>query len=231
MPIIRSILLVLPALLLAGCIDDKILPADLSEHDYRIAHPITAEVKGAVAVFDRPAEGEALSAYDRDRLTRLGGEASRRGAGPVEVVAGAKAGEEAQALAFGALLAERIKAGGADVVNVRVASGAGTPGDSVATVRVPVWDAVVPDCGTWDRGLNPDPANAPHSNWGCAVQRNKAMMLQNPADLVRAREPSGRDANRAADVLDKYGKGQATGSAQEQVKQGTTSTVGASSSK
>jgi pilus assembly protein CpaD len=53
-------------------------------------------------------------------------------------------------------------------------------------------------------------------------------MLQNPADLVRARDSSGRDANRAADVLLKYGKGQATSSEVEKQSSGSTSTVGSS---
>lgn len=55
-----------------------------------------------------------------------------------------------------------------------------------------------------------------------AVARNRAMMVQNPNDLVRARASSGRDANRSVDVLGKYGRGEATASASE--AQGNTST-------
>jgi hypothetical protein len=46
-----------------------------------------------------------------------------------------------------------------------------------------------------------------------AVERNRAMMIQNPNDLVRMRAPSGRDGNRSVDVLFKYGRGEATSSA------------------
>lgn len=59
-----------------------------------------------------------------------------------------------------------------------------------------------------------------------AVERNRAMMVQNPADLVRAREASGRDGNRATDVLGKYGRGEATGSAPEAMAAGSVSSVG-----
>jgi len=52
-----------------------------------------------------------------------------------------------------------------------------------------------------------------HAAQPSAVERNRAMMMQNPADLLRAREASGRDGNRAADVLARYGRGEATGSA------------------
>ena len=48
-----------------------------------------------------------------------------------------------------------------------------------------------------------------------AVERNRAMMVQNPADLYRARDASGRDGNRAVDVLAKYGRGEPTASSGE----------------
>lgn len=209
--------------LLGGC------AADLAEHDYRLAHPIVVEEKAAGALFARPAEGAPLSSADRDRLGRLAEESLRRGAGAIEITAGARPGEEAGAQAFAQTLADTLRAWGVAAVNVAVASGpdaALQPGQ--AQVRVPVWEAKAPECGTFDRGLNPDYANAPHSNWGCSLQRNRALMVQNPADLVRARETSGRDGARASTVLEKYGKGDATGSAKEALSAGSTSDVGSS---
>jgi len=213
-----AILLLLP--LLAAC------PADMSEHDYRISHPISAELQHATAIFDRPEEGAGLSAFDRDRLGRLAAESLRRGAGAVEVTIGTRPGEEAQSLDFAQVLASGLRQGGVAVVEITAVSDQTSPGIGVARVRVPVWSAVVPECGTFERGLNPDHTNAPHSNWGCSIQRNKAMMVQNPGDLIRARDSSGRDANRASDVLDKYDHGKATGSEAEVIKQGSTSSVG-----
>ncbi len=196
--------ILLPALLLAAC------AADLSEHDYRISHPLNAEQKAAVAVFDRPSVGE-LSAFDRERLARLAAESLRRGAGGVEVGCNDPA--------FAAQLAEALRQDG--ITDVRIVAGKG----EAAEIRVPVWAAVVPECGTFERGLNPDPDNAPHSNWGCSTQRNIGLMVQNPADLIRARAATGRSGARASDVLGKYEAGQATGSAQEAIKSGTTSAV------
>ncbi|MGE5504507.1 MAG: CpaD family pilus assembly lipoprotein [Actinomycetota bacterium] len=190
--------------------------ADLSEHDYRLAHPIAVEQRAAVAVFDRPVEGTDPSAFDRDRLKRIATESLKRGAGPVEIVAAEDAAPFAEALA--AVLAENGLA--RPVVKVAKDAPAAT-----ATVRAPVWEAKAPECGTFERGLNPDWTNAPNSNWGCATQRNKALMVQNPADLVRARDASGRDGNRASDVLDKYGKGQSTGSQAEAQTQGSLSGI------
>jgi pilus assembly protein CpaD len=210
--------------LLGGC------AADLVEHDYRLAHPIAVEEKAAVALFARPAEGAPLSPADRDRLGRLAEESLRRGAGAVEITVGAKPGEEAAAQAFAQTLADTLRAWGIGAVNVTVAAGAdAVPRPGLAQVRVPVWEARAPECGKFDRGLNPDYANAPNSNWGCSIQRNKALMVQNPADLVRARETSGRDGGRATTVLEKYGKGEATGAARENASAGSTSSVGSSS--
>lgn len=213
-----SIAVLLP-LLLAGC------PADMVEHDQRISHPLTAEQKSAVALFDRADGGQGLSAFDRERLGRLATESLKRGAGPIQITIAAKPGDEALDRDFAQSLAGVLKDGGVAEVQVKVVTGTGQePG--LAEVRVPIWVAVVPECGSFERGITPDYTNAPNSNWGCAIQRNMGLMVQNPADLIRAREASGRDANRASDVLGKYGKGEATGSATEAKSSGSTSSVG-----
>lgn len=59
-----------------------------------------------------------------------------------------------------------------------------------------------------------------------AVERNRAMMVQNPVDLYRARESTGRDGNRAVDVLAKYGRGEPTASSSEANTGGTIIAVG-----
>ena len=206
--------------------------ADMSEHDERISHPLTAERRSAVAVFDRPADGGRLSGFDHDRLVRLAGESLRRGAGPIQITVAAKPGEEAVEQDFAQSLAEVLKNGGAAEVQIKVVAGGDAgPGVGAAEIKVPIWVAVVPECGSFERGINPDQTNAPNSNWGCSIQRNKGLMVQNPADLIRAREASGRDANRSGDVLGKYGRGEATGSAAEAINQGSTSSVGSTSGK
>ncbi|CAA7616841.1 CpaD family pilus assembly lipoprotein [Magnetospirillum sp. SS-4] len=219
MPRKASVIALLPLLLAAaGC------AADMAEHDQRISHPVTAEQKTAIALFDR-VDGQDLSAFDRERLGRLAAESLKRGAGPVRIIVGARPGEEAAGHDFARTLADGLRAGGVADIRVTVAGEAGgEPG--AAEVRVPVWVAVVPDCGKFERGITPDYTNAPNSNWGCSIQRNMGLMVQNPADLIRARETSGRDANRASDVLGKYGKGEATGSAAEAKSSGSTSSVG-----
>lgn len=214
----------LPLLLLAAC-----GPADLAEQDYRLSHPIVVEEKAAVALFNRPAPGRPLSEIDRNRLGRLAEEGLRRGAGPVDITVGALPGDEVAAKGFGDTLADVLRDWGVGAVSVKVLAGPDSvPPPGTAQVRVPVWEARAPECGTFERGLNPDYSNAPHSNWGCSIQRNKALMVQNPADLVRARDSSGRDGWRADTVLEKYSRGEATGAAKEAASAGSTSNVGSS---
>jgi len=208
-----SVLLV--ALALASC-----QPAVMAEHDAQISHPLTAKTQMAVAVFDGP----VLSDFDLDRLKRMAAESLRRGAGTVRITATTKSDEEDAAIAFSDRVAALFHQEGVRAIEakLRVAADAALQ----IVVEVPVWVAVVPDCGTFERGLNPDHANAPNSNWGCSIQRNTALMLQNPADLIRARDSSGRDANRAADVLGKYQRGAPTSSSPEQQSAGSASPVG-----
>lgn len=210
-----AVLLAVVSLGIAGCD-----PANLAEQDYRIEHPLTAEKHMAVAVFDGP----TLSAFDHDRLKAVAAESVRRGAGTVEIAVETDPGSEGQAKILSEQIAAALRFEGVQAVDPHLKIEAGL--SLKAEVRAPIWVAVVPTCGTFERGVNPDHTNAPNSNWGCSIQRNTALMLQNPADLIRARQSSGRDANRSADVLGKYDRGEATSSAIELQSSGSTSSVG-----
>lgn len=196
--------------------------ADMANYDPHQRHQVTVESRKAVAIIARPAEGQSLSATDAAVLADLAAEHLRRGAGPIVVAAGKE--DEAFARSLAARLAEsgipseRIQIAAAEV------SGAEVSGS--ATVTVPVWAANVPECGQWPERINPDFRNENTYNFGCSVIRNIGLMVSNPADLMRAREPSGRDANRSVDVLTKYGQGKATGSEAEAKPAGGLSSVG-----
>ena len=68
-------------------------------------------------------------------------------------------------------------------------------------------------CGEWPKDLGPswdsgDSENQPYWNFGCAMQRNLAAMVDNPADLVQPRGESPAYAPRRSVVLEKYKKGE-----------------------
>lgn len=189
--------------LLSGC-------ADLAKEDPRLGHPIDVELRSLHAEIT-PETADGFTPPQAEQLRRIAGEAQRRAAGAATVASGDPA--------WAHRVAEQLRRDGA--AQVVEAAGVG-PG---ASIDMPVWQAKPPSCGEFGEfGANPDYDNAPSLNWGCAMQHNIAVMTQNPADLMRARPESGRDGNRSADVLDKYGRGLATGSAPE--AQATAATAG-----
>lgn len=69
--------------------------------------------------------------------------------------------------------------------------------------------ADAPDCGLdWSENLARTYQNTPYPNFGCAAQRNLAVQVANPADLLGPRTMTSRDANRRDDMYGKYIKGQ-----------------------
>ncbi|OJX77717.1 CpaD family pilus assembly lipoprotein [Magnetospirillum sp. 64-120] len=196
------ILAILPVLMLGACAQPQ-----TSAFDAHQRFRNSVESRELTASF----AASELGSADRAALRDMAREYTRRGAAPVAV-----SGPGADQVA-GVLRAYGVPA---DKLVVKTAEGPAT------TVAVPVWVAVVPDCGRWDQDLTSDFANQNTDNFGCAVTRNIGLMVSDPADLVRARDTSGRDANRAADVLGKYGQGKATSSAAETNSTGTLSSVG-----
>ena len=196
-------------LLLAACDPGEYFePADLTQQDSRLSHPVGVELRSLHATVARLDAAGGFTVAQQEQLRRIAGEAQRRAAGATTVSGGEPAWTHR--------VAEQLRRLGVAEVAEENSGERGT-----AAIDLAVWEARLPDCGKFERGLNPDYDNAPNDNWGCSIQRNIAAMVQNPADLARARANSGRDANRAADVLDKYGRGAATGSAPEVADNGT----------
>ena len=69
--------------------------------------------------------------------------------------------------------------------------------------------AEAPDCGQdWSENLARTYQNTPYPNFGCATQRNLAVMVANPADLLGPRTMTPSAAQIAATICyDKYVKG------------------------
>jgi pilus assembly protein CpaD len=72
--------------------------------------------------------------------------------------------------------------------------------------------AEAPECGIWPTNLARDPGNVPYANFGCATQRNFAMQVANPADLLGPRTMTDRSSERRDVVFGKYIRGDTTGS-------------------
>ncbi len=72
--------------------------------------------------------------------------------------------------------------------------------------------AEAPECGIWPTNLARDPGNVPYANYGCATQRNFAMQVANPADLLGPRSMTDRSSERRDVVFGKYIRGDTTAS-------------------
>lgn len=87
-------------------------------------------------------------------------------------------------------------------------------GDPAAPLRLSylTYIAKAPDCVDWSENVGSDPQNMPFPNAGCATQRNLAMAVANPRDLVGPRPETPRPGERRDVVWGKYVKGDPTGS-------------------
>jgi len=70
--------------------------------------------------------------------------------------------------------------------------------------------AEAPECGAWPDNLASDRRNLPYANFGCATQRNLAVQVSNPADLLGPRTVSPAAAERRDTVYEKYVAGKVT---------------------
>jgi pilus assembly protein CpaD len=70
--------------------------------------------------------------------------------------------------------------------------------------------AEAPECGLWPDNLANDRRNLPYANFGCATQRNLAVQVANPADLIGPRTMAPAAAERRDAVYDKYIAGKST---------------------
>ena len=85
-------------------------------------------------------------------------------------------------------------------------------GDPAAPIRVSFLQvvAVPPDCPDWSENIARDPQNMPFTNMGCATQRNLAVAVANPRDLIDSRGETPRSSERRDVVWSKYVNGQPT---------------------
>jgi pilus assembly protein CpaD len=82
-----------------------------------------------------------------------------------------------------------------------------------------------PKCGSNWRNLSHSNDNRVHDNFGCAVTSNLAAQVANPEDLISPRDMPLGDAQNRTTMFDKFRKGEATGSARDDVAKAAVSQV------
>lgn len=190
--------------------------------------PVTVEPRVAIFTIPGAAADVALSAADRTRLDAFIGAYLTRGHGQLTIAVPGTGDAEYEAIDRGILIVDHALSRGLrqDEIVLRVETApTGTKNQIVASYET--FDLRVPVCGDWSKESSHDLTNTVHSNFGCSVQRDFALMVANPADLVTMRAPAPHDAGRSSTVLSLYRAGKTTGAERAGEERAALSTIGA----
>lgn len=200
----RGIFAALVAVALAGCHSPPAGAPDVVD-TYPIKPVLTNYV---LATQFEPGTGSLVHEHEA-RLQRFVQQYQRRGRSHL-IIATTRdaAGDDAQ-MHMGKFKHRLIQAG-IDPQNIHVQPG-GAPlgGGHSVVMSFRGFDVEVPECGDWSGGTGFNPGNLPHTNFGCAYQRNFGLMLTDPGELAKARDPDWSEPNRLGGVVGGYRAGEA----------------------
>lgn len=188
--------------------------------DPRENHPIIVGSYPYELDLELPPEGESLSDEQKDATRRFLRRFRAQGKGRIDIATPVEAlGSTAQSD-----LSKLLRAEGIPARAVRVIDG-GDPSAHGPAIRLAFTSAYVaqaPECGYWPENLADTRENTPHWNFGCAQQRNLAMMVSDPNDILGPPPMDGRSAERRDVVWKKYVKGEGTGADEPKSEESST---------
>jgi pilus assembly protein CpaD len=210
------LMLVALSVVMAGCEHDQIGPqvAGWQLVDPEQRHPILVSRQPAVLNLHVASGSEGLTPSQRSRVIDFI-EHSRAGdAGNSRFVIAAPAGSANEDAAMSAADDARRLMLASGYSETSIATDAYHADSRNAPLRISYmrYVAEAPDCGQdWSENLARTYQNTPYPDFACSNQRNLAVMVANPADLLGPRTMTSRDANRRDDMYGKYVKGQTLG--------------------
>jgi pilus assembly protein CpaD len=195
---------------LAACKTTETTATVEHPYDYRERHPITLQegIQKVELFVGRRRAG--LTPAQRTDVGIFGQNWHRDAGGGIEIRVPSGTGNEHAA-----------RGTVSEIQGILVAAGVPRwhPADPTQLVPIvisyPRITAAAGPCGQWPNDLGPGAGldyttNQPYWNLGCAMQRNVASMVDNPADLVQPRGETPPSAARRSVVLEKYRKGEDT---------------------
>jgi pilus assembly protein CpaD len=217
--------LLIPTALLAIALGGCNAP-DMTAYDPHAKFGADVVQKTAV-MFLEPAANGAVQGDDRGRIDEFAKDFRDRNAGPIGIAVGATSKMDPAAVAFAGHIRDAFAAQGipASAVNVTLHPEWSAGAAHRATVMFPIYVAEVPDCGMTNQYPEVNFYNQDMGNFGCAIERNTALMAVNPLDLQQMQPPSGRWSERSYDIVTKYATGQTIASPIE--AEPTSTTTGA----
>lgn len=215
-PAAKLVLAAMVSLGLAGCktTDDPTRVAGWTLIDSSQRHPILVSQEPTTHVVRVGRGAHGLSAAQRAQLLGFTDHYRVTNSGNSRLVVSVPSGGANEVAAMHAvseirsLLTDQGFGQASISVEAYSAEGAADPPIRVSYLR---YVAEPPNCGDWSTNLAYEPTNLPYPNLGCSQQRNLAVMVANPADLLGPRSETARSGERRDQVWGKYVTGQPTG--------------------
>lgn len=204
--VIRALALML-ALTSAGCREhlrvDDVTAGQLNDPDKR--HPIAFTRRTEALYVEVAQSGDGLSANQQADVWRFLERYKSESAGPLNISAPASV-KGHMSVSRSVRHVEDMVAGAGipqSAVEQRRHNGTTELGKAVKLAyERPV--AMAPECGSWPEDLGENRERLPNENFGCASQRNLAMMVANSRDLKVPQEETPRSSERRDVVWTKY---------------------------
>jgi pilus assembly protein CpaD len=181
-------------------------------------HPILVSQQPATLSLHVSPNSDGLLPSQRARILEFASRAGASDSGNSRIVISAPSGSANEGASMQAAdEARRLLIGtGYSETTIAVEAYQASGRDAPVRLSYMRYVADAPNCGQdWSENLARNYQNTPYPNFGCAAQRNLAVMVSNPADLLGPRTMTSRDSNRRDDMYTKYVKGQPVGASDE----------------
>ena len=186
--------------------------------DYRLRHPIAiTEATQSLVVFVGQARGN-LTATQRDDVMGLARNWVREGTGAIIVNVPVDTPNARVAAAVSHEVHSVLRAGGVPARAITTYHYHPEDPQTLAPIKLNYtrMAATAGPCGTWPDDVGPNIANPDYNenkqyyNFGCSTQRNLAVMVANPSDLVQPRAETPAYTMRRTEGFEHYRKGEPT---------------------
>lgn len=185
-----------------GCAKDELF-VQLSDPHRR--HPIGVTAETAAVEVGLPPEGHPIPANHFFDVAKFARRYRHEAKSPL-VIAVPQRARQSRTISEGVRVVRSIVAqAGIPASSVRYMSKP-RQGDGAETITL-TYDrlaVVAPPCGDWSEHVVRNPQNLPSNNFGCASQRNLAVMVANPTDLLYPATETPRMSERRAAAFKAY---------------------------
>jgi pilus assembly protein CpaD len=211
--ILRPVLALTAAALLAGCANRDSITVGSIPDDYRTNHPIVVSEKEQSVDIPVSMTDQGVTTTQRYAVEGFIANYDRSAAPPVTILVPMGSANEIAANNVAQGLVQLLKKNGVRASRVSIATYQADAAETSAPIRVSyvAMRAHTDRCGRWPEDLTNTIENKHYANFGCSYQNNLAAQIANPADLLGPRKPGDIDAERRNIIIDDYRASMADG--------------------